>query len=229
MSKLRRGLAMAGGTGTKDSEPFGTIRSEPFRMDENVERSASQLASGRPPVMDDAALQALARQMNTQLGRPPKADELIREAGGCQRKRALAAIQSLRSELAQRSVRSQLLFPAAIESHLRALMGEWIDLASAHLAQRHAEIIESQDERSDAAKAHADDLQHRLIETQATANVMSKRLAEVNQLIQMLTAERDQARADCDALKVVAAERQRVIDQLVLGPAMVASASSEAA
>ena len=56
MSKLRRGLAMAGGTGTKDSEPFGTIRSEPFRMDENVERSASQLASGRPPVMDDAVL-----------------------------------------------------------------------------------------------------------------------------------------------------------------------------
>lgn len=219
---------MAGGTGTKDSEPFGTIRSEPFRMDENVERTATQHSSGRPPVMDDAALQALARQMNSQLGRPPKADELIREAGGCQRKRALVAIQNLRSELAQRSVRSQLMFPAGIENHLRALMGEWIDLASAHLAQRHAELIEAQDERSDAAKAHADDLQHRLNETQAAATAMNKRQEELARQIQTLIAERDQARAERDTLKAVAAERQRVIDQLVLGPAMMASATTEA-
>lgn len=74
--------------------------------------------------MDDAALQALALQMNSQLGRPPKADELILEVGGCQRKRALAAIHNLRTEMAQRAVRSQLLFPVLIESHLRALMGE---------------------------------------------------------------------------------------------------------
>lgn len=222
MSKLRRGLAMPGGSGTQDSEPFGTQRSEPFRMDANAERTAVQLSSGRPPVMDDAALQTLARQMNSRLGRPPKADELILEAGGCQRKRALAAIQNLRTDLAQRAVRSQLLFPASIESHLRALMGEWIELASTHLALRHAEIVESQDERSDAAKAHADDLLNRLTETQATAGTMGKRVGDLLQQIHTLTADRDQARAERDALKVVATERQRVIDQLVLGPAGVA-------
>ncbi len=175
--------------------------------------------------MDDAALQALARQMNSQLGRPPKADELILEAGGCQRKRALAAIQNLRTDLAQRAVRSQLLFPASIESHLRALMGEWIELASTHLAQRHAELVESLDERTEAAKAHADELQGRLTETQAAASTMGKRLRELAQQIQTLIAERDQARAERDALRVVAAERQRVIDQLVLGPAAVISSS----
>lgn len=212
---------MAGGAGTQDSEPFGTQRSEPFRIDANAERTAAPLSSGRPPVMDDAALQALARQMNSQLGRPPKADELIQEAGGCQRKRALAAIQNLRTELAQRAVRSQLLFPASIESHLRALMGEWIELASTHLAHRYAEIIESLDERSEAAKAHADDLQTRLTETQATASAMGKRVGELLQQIQTLTTDRDQARAERDALKVIATERQRVIDQLVLGPAGV--------
>ena len=190
-------------------------------MDENFERTTAQHASGRPPVMDDAALQELARRMNSQLGRPPKADELIQEAGGCQRKRALAAIQNLRTELAQRAVRSQLLFPASIETHLRGLMSEWINHASAHLAQRHAELVEAQDERSDAAKAHADDLQARLTETQAAASIMGKRLGELTQQIQTLTADRDQARAERDALKVVATERQRVIDQLVLGSATI--------
>ena len=145
MSKLKRGLSMQTRSGLEDLEPFGTTRSEPFRPDELLERQTTPHASGRPPVMDDAALQALARQMNSQLGRPPRADELIQEAGGCQRKRALAA-QLLRTELAQRAVRSQLLFPASIESHLRALMGEWIEHASAHLAMRHAEHIKTQDE-----------------------------------------------------------------------------------
>lgn len=220
MSKPRRGLARFNEDGSRDSEPFGTNRSEQFQTDGLSQQGSHQRHVGRPPVLDDAALQDLARRMNSQLGRPPKADELILEAGGCQRKRALAAIQNLRTEMAQRAVRSQLLFPAAIEGHLRALMGEWIELASTHLAQRHAEIVESQDERSEAAKAHADDLQHRLTETQASANTMGKRLEELIQQIHTLTSDRDQARAERDALKVVAVERQRVIDQLVLGAAI---------
>lgn len=219
MSKPRRGLAHIDENGSRDSEPFGTNRSERFPKDGLSPQGSHQQHVGRPPVLDDVALQDLARRMNSQLGRPPKADELILEAGGCQRKRALAAIQNLRTEMAQRAVRSQLLFPAAIEGHLRALMGEWIELASAHLAQRHAEIVESQDERSEAAKAHADDLQNRLTETQAAVSTVGKRLGELIQQTQTLTADRDQARAERDALKVVAAERQRVIDQLVLGAA----------
>ncbi len=113
------------------------------------------------------------------------------------------------------------MFPASIETHLRGLISEWIDQASAHLAQRHAELVEAQDERSDAAKAHADDLQNRLTETQAAASTMSKRLGELVQQVHTLTADRDQARAERDALKVIATERQRVIDQLELGTTAV--------
>lgn len=218
MSKLRRGLGQMSMKPAKDSEPFGTPSSEPFRTDSKAD-NAVQFASGRPPVLDDTALQELARRMNSQLGRPPKADELIQEAGGCQRKRALAAIQILRLELAQRAVRSQLLFPPPIEAHLRALMAEWIDHAAAHLAQRHTEIIETHEERLEASSAHAEDLQNRLAELKEVASGSGKRMSQLADQVQVLTAERDQARKERDALAVIAAERQRVIDQLVLGPA----------
>lgn len=94
-------------------------------------------------------------------------------------------------------------------------------MASTRLAQRHAEIVESHDERSEAAKVHADDLQHRLTELQTTAGMVGKRVGELLQQIQTLTADRDQARSERDALKIVAMGRQRVISQLVLGPAGV--------
>lgn len=218
MSKVRRSLGQMSTRLVQGSEPFGTLGSEPFRTDAEA-GTPKQFVTGRPPVLDDTALNDLARRMNVQLGRPPKADELIQEAGGCQRKRALAAIQSLRLELAQRAVRSQLLFPASIESHLRALMAEWIDHAAAHLAHRHAELVEAHEERLDAAKDLADDLQNRLAEMKDVVSSSGKRVSDLSHQVQVLTADRDQVRKERDALAAVAAERQRVIDQLVLGPA----------
>lgn len=235
MAKTRVAL----GAGIKHSEPFGTGRSEPFGIPSSetfgTERGgerrleAAAAIAGRPPVLSDDQLLDLARRLNTDLGRPPKTEELIAQAGGCQRKRALHALQALRLEIAQRSVRSQLLFPPSIEAQLRSVMAEWLGLAAEHLAQRQAEFVEQIDERVDAANAHVEELQARVGELQAQLEESRKAQSQALGTVQGLTAERDQLRRALDAAQAVAAERQRVIDQLVLGPATQSpGASSEA-
>jgi len=238
MAKLKRGLGMGSLTptqtgnsvpfGTKSSEPFGTVPSHSIHSDDG-RGGYPAMASGRPPVMTDDQLLDLARSLNATLGRPPKSAELIEEAGGCQRRRALTAIERLRTELAQRAVRSQMLFAPAIEHQLRSLMNSWLDLAADHLTQRQAEFVLQQDERIEAAMAHVEELQGRLSDLQAATASTRSRFEEQTQQLKSLTQERDQLRVERDALRAVAAERQRVIDQLVLGPAMVTAVASEAA
>ncbi len=57
--------------------------------------------------------------------------------------------------------------------------------------------------------------------TQATAGIMSKRVGELHQQIHTLTVDQDQVGSERDALKIIAAEHQRVIGQLVLGSSTV--------
>lgn len=163
----------------------------------------------------DEALLELAVSLNTKLGRPPRADELIEAAGGCQRKRALSAIQSLRLDLSQRAVRSQLLFPPSIESQLRQLMGAWLDLAAQHLGQRHAEFSEEVERRQDALVAQLEELQ-------ATVEAQRRELEQMHREQQALTrqvderaTERDRIRTDRDAARAVADERQQLIEKLL--------------
>ncbi|WP_428380988.1 hypothetical protein [Nevskia ramosa] len=232
MAKLTRGL----GNLAQRSESFGTVSTEPFgtrhselhagtAANDSLQKPAG---TGRPPVLTDEQLAELARNLNTRLGRPPKAEELIAETGGCQRKRALTAIQTLRQELAVRSVRSQLMFPAAIETQLRGLVAEWLNLAAEHLAQRQAEFSELQEERAASAAAHVEELQSRIIDIGAAASSMRQRYDEQVAQIRQLTQDCEQARTQRDALQVIAHERQRVIDQLVLGPATVAASMETA-
>ena len=221
MAKARSALGSHGRHserfGMPGTEPFGTRNSEPV----------SETTTGRPPVMTDAQLADLAKRLNDELGRPPKADELIAEAGGCQRKRALATILQLRQELATRAVRSQLMFPAEFEVHLRALIAEWLRLAAQHLAQRQAEFAESQEAQLAAADAHAEDLKQRIADLAKDADQQRRHAVDIQRRHDQLTSERDQLKAERDALRAVAEERQRVIDQLVLGPAMAAANSTE--
>lgn len=219
MAKTKRGLGM----GISPSEPFGTGNSEPFGNGESGMPEIARTLTGRPPVLTDAELLDLARSLNTRHGRPPKTDELIVEAGGCQRKRALSAIHGLRTELAQRAVRSQLLFPPAIEAQLRGLMADWLTLSADHLTQRQAEYSAQVDEQIEAAQAHVEELQVSLLDLRQVADALQQQVRQQNEQIRNLGSERDQLRTECDALRAVASERQRVIDQLVLGAGSAAA------
>lgn len=115
-------------------------------------------------------------QLNTKLGRPPKADELIAAAGGCQRKRALATLKALKLDLSERAVRSVMLFPAAVEQALRAQMDTWMDLAANHLAARNLE-------ESDRVEAQVATQSALIEELQGKVRLLQKQIADRERMV----------------------------------------------
>jgi uncharacterized protein YlxW (UPF0749 family) len=189
---------------SSDRQEFGTVR------------NGSELPSGagRPPVMNDEDLRRLADQLNTKLGRPPKAEELIAAAGGCQRKRALAALKALRLDLSQRAVRSGMLFPAAVEQALRAQMGTWLDLAASHLASRHLEESERVEAKLATQSALIEELQAKVRTLQEAIADREHMLNEFRVRAQAAESELVQAEAARSRAEVLAAERARLLEQL---------------
>lgn len=81
----------------------------------NHDDDRSSSSAGRPPVLNDQALDDLVVLMHRNAGRLPRVDELIAEAGGCQRQRASKAIQRARANVAQRELLSVLRLPIELE------------------------------------------------------------------------------------------------------------------
>lgn len=175
--------------------------------------NGSKFGGGRPAVATDEQLAEIAARLNHQLGRPPRADELITEAGGCQRKRALAAIRSLKLDLATRTVQTTLVFPPVIESGIRVLMTRWLQQAAEQLAAKHLEEQERSDVRAQAQQA--------LIEEQQTAIDTLKQqiadrervVAEFRRSIHDLEVDLSTARAEGLRQSSIAEERLRLLRQ----------------
>lgn len=174
-------------------------------------------ANGRPPVMDDQELLALARDLNQAQGRPPRAQELIDAAGGCQRQRAIRTIQRLRNELAAKAVRAQLTLPQDLEAELRGWIGRWIELAARQLAQRHADFeLQSESKLTDAR-----DL---LAEQKERLSVLRSQLDEQRSLAQhngqaseTLRTENAALRSERDIALAISEERRRLLNALAEG------------
>jgi len=97
------------------SEPSvrnGSELSSLIPANQGMRADATPPRSGRPPVLDDEALDELAVMLQRQLGRLPRLDELIEEAGGCQRQRASKAVQRIRSGAAQLQLQEILRLPS---------------------------------------------------------------------------------------------------------------------
>lgn len=163
----------------------------------------------------DAELIELAKRLNQELGRPPKTLELVEKSGGCQRQRAIRAIQVLRTELAEKAVRSQLVIPALLQEEIRTLSLRWLDCAAAQLAERHADTEAKHEQRFDAfneALAEKNDriayLQDRLKNVEHFQQELLAGKDKQNREIESLRRERDQATA-------LANERQRLLDTLL--------------
>lgn len=190
------------GTVRNGSEPFGT-------------GSGSESRGGRGPFISDDALVEKARQLNQQHGRPPTATELINASGGCQKQRALRAIQQLRVELAQKTVRSSLVLPTGVREDLDHLAGRLLDRAAEQLAEKQAQFDLVHEQKLLAAR---EEVEHLTLQVES----LRARLADAEHLHQeLLEAQRrtkeesDRAMARAERAEAVAAERQRLLAELM--------------
>jgi hypothetical protein len=183
----------------------------PNRSEPDVPKR-SEAKAGRPAVVSDSALLQLAGKLNTDLGRPPRADELIAAAGGCQKQRALAAIRELKLDLAERAVRSQLRFAPAIEHDLRALCHCWLDHAANQLAELHRDQLEQFETREKAQRAFIEEQQTLITDLREQVLDREQMLGELTQRLQDLQKTHLALQEQVIEARSVAAERLRLIE-----------------
>lgn len=182
------------------SESFGTIPNSPTR--------------GRPPVLSDEQLLELAHALQSRLGRPPKSDELITAAGGCQRQRALTTLRTLAQSLARKSVRGQLVFPSSIEDGLRELMQRWMDAAAEQLAERHAEMVSACDEKANQLGAYVEELTTQIQRLADELRQVEAQRRDATDKAEQLAAELIRAKDDSLRNATLADERARLLAEL---------------
>lgn len=169
---------------------------------------------GRPPVMDDPQLLALATSMADRLGRAPKIEELIAESGGCQRQRASRILQKLREQIAARNVRGVIDLPAELETEMRGWIDRWKTISAQQLAAEHLRVEERHQAERDADKDLIVELQIALQDTRerlATQTRLTTELLATNLQIEDLSAR---LRTERDIARVLADDRLNIISQL---------------
>jgi hypothetical protein len=202
LSKARRG-----------SEPFGT-GSESAANDVAPYTASRTDAGGRPPVLTDDQLYALAGELLKHLGRPPRLNELIEHSGGCQRQRASRILQQQRLALAEKAVRSQLILPQDLEAEHRAWVDRWMQVAATQLAERHAQL-DAEHERAIVAANELIAEQHQTLAELREQLEDQRRIAgELAARTRDLTTETSQLRAERDVALAVSDERLRLLDAL---------------
>ena len=154
--------------------------------------------TGRPPVLDDEALDDLVEALRCRSGNLPSIDNLIAAAGGCQRQRASKALQRARSSAAQRELVSLLRLPTELEQLQRRWIHQWLEAAAAQLAEHHADLVNRYEQRIEALEALISEQREAMTtlrERQADLDRMTDELLRVREedkmLIERLRAERD--------------------------------------
>jgi len=157
---------------------------------------------GRPAILDDEQLLDLAGELNQRLGRPPRLEELIEAAGGCQKQRASRAIRALRERLAAAAVRSMLVLPTELEAEHRAWIDRCMRVAAERLSGEHALLIERHDEKLQKAQDLLEEqnlvikgLRESLADQQRIAAELAQSVTELNAAVSKLRSERDVALA----------------------------------
>ena len=158
--------------------------------------------TGRPAILDDEELLELAAELNQRLGRPPRLEELIEAAGGCQKQRASRAIRALRERLAAAAVRSRLVLPPELEAEHRAWIDRWMRVAAERLSGEHALLVERHDEKLQKAQDLLEEqnlvirgLREALADQQRIAAELVQSVSELNGVASTLRSERDVALA----------------------------------
>lgn len=169
---------------------------------------------GRPPVMDDAQLLALATSMAERLGRAPKIEELTKESGGCQRQRASRILQKLREQIVARNVQRMIELPAELEAEMRGWIDRLKTLSAQQLAAEHVRLEERHQVERDADKELIAELQVALRQAREkldTQTLVTNELLVTNRQFEDLSAR---LRSERDIARALADDRLKIISQL---------------
>lgn len=165
--------------------------------------------------LTDEALETLAGALSDRLGRLPTGPELIDAAGGCQKQRALRAIQSLRLKRAEQDVAAMLVMPPAVDAELRSLMSRWLGLAGQQLAGQLAQAqTQTELQLQQAADAAAEleganeALRAQILDLQKVQRELISRVNSLQSKLEIACRDRDTATA-------LAAERERVMAAMI--------------
>jgi hypothetical protein len=167
---------------------------------------------GQGKGLTDEALEARARTLADRLGRLPTGAELIESAGGCQKQRALRAIQTLRVKRAEQEVHALLVLPPAIDAELRAVMARWMGLAAQQLSDRHAQVQAQTDAELEQAASAAREVEQENESLRTQILDLQKVQRELISRTHSLQSKLDAAVRDRDTSAALAIERQRVLD-----------------
>ncbi|MDM4772949.1 hypothetical protein [Solimonas sp. SE-A11] len=158
--------------------------------------------TGRPAILDDEQLLELAAELNQRLGRPPRIEELIEAAGGCQKQRASRAIRALRERLAAAAVHSMLVLPPELEAEHRAWIDRWMRVAAERLSGEHALLVERHDDKVQKAQDLLEEqnlvikgLRESLADQQRIAAELAQSVGKLEAMTSKLRGERDVALA----------------------------------
>lgn len=165
--------------------------------------------------LTDEALDNLVRTLADRLGRLPTGAELIDAAGGCQKQRALRAIQTLRAKRAQQEVHSLLVLPPAIDAELRALMARWIGLAAQQLSDRHAQLQAQTHSQLEESAIAAAELERESGSLRAQILDLQKVQRELISRTHSLQSKLDAALRERDTAQALAIERERVMTAVI--------------
>lgn len=165
--------------------------------------------------MTDEALETVARTLSDRLGRLPTGAELIEAVGGCQKQRALRAIQSLRAKRAEQEIHALLVLAPSIDAELRALMARWIGLAAQQLSDRHAQVQAQTDARLEESAIAAAELERENESLRAQIVDLQKVQRELISRTHSLQSKLDAAIRDRDTAQALAGERERVMAAVI--------------
>lgn len=192
------------------SEPPSTVPDS-----ERWARAAASDKRGHGRSLTDEDLVTLATGLADRLGRLPTGAELIEAAGGCQKQRALRALQSVRLKLAERDAAATLAIPPAIEAELRTLMARWISVAGQQLSSRIAQAQIEAEARLQEAADVATEMERAMLDLKVQVADLQRVRRELTAKAKHLQSELRDAQRDRDTAQALAAERERVMSAVI--------------
>lgn len=178
------------------------------------ELHSSSESVGRPPVMNDEDLKTLAVSLWRQSGRVPRVNDIIEQAGGAQRSRAVMARRHVVHVAADAKANAWVNVSPAFETTVRELLGQFLTLARDDVFQQIAKQTEACDEQVLDAQAVAAETTRR---NRALERTVEEHVAELEALrseVRQLTERLARARSDARRYRTQAQERGQALEMI---------------
>lgn len=196
---------MSTSSNTSPSEPGIQNRSELAYSSESV---------GRPPVMDDEDLKALAVTLWRQSGRVPRVNDIIEQAGGAQRSRAVMARRHAVEVASEQKANEWVNVSPAFEATVRGLLGQFLTLARDDVVQQIAQQTEACDQQVLDVQAVAAEATHRNRQLERSVEEHVATLDALRSEVRQLTERLERARSDARRYRTQAQERGQALEMI---------------